>query len=94
MGTTTLAANEVEVTMEAVEKAFQSGDKYVLDTSGNPAIVMLPVDSYNELLDRLEELEDARDSDRIMAAIKSGEEDTVPWSVIRERLLAEEALDE
>lgn len=94
MSATTIAAGEFEVPWETVDKATEDGQRYVVERTGKPALVILPLDYYEALLDRLEDLEDSLESDRIMKAIEKGEMDTVPWEEVEAKLLAREALDE
>lgn len=54
-------------------------EKYVVDETGERTEVILPVEEYERLLDAAEELEGAREHERVMDKIRSGEEERVPW---------------
>lgn len=60
-------------------------EKYVVDEMGERTEVILPVEEYERLLDAAEELEDAREHERVMDEIRSGEEERVPWEESKRR---------
>jgi DNA-binding XRE family transcriptional regulator len=58
----------------------------VIEKEGRPEWAVLPYAEYQRLLERLEDLQDALDADRILARVARGEEELVPAEVV-ERLL-------
>lgn len=67
---------------------------YRLDREGQPVAVVMSYQGFEALLDRLEDLEDARDADEILSAIERGEMTTRPWEQVEAELHAEGLLDE
>ena len=62
---------------------------YLLKREGEPVAVVMSYQGFEALLDRLEDLEDARDADEIMSAIERGEMTTKPWEQVKAELRAE-----
>lgn len=91
---TTLETSELDVSWEQVKRALEAGDKVVLDSKGEPAIVLVPAAKFEALLERLEDLEDAIEAIEIGAAIDRGEVEMIPWETVKAELHAEAALDE
>jgi DNA-binding XRE family transcriptional regulator len=58
----------------------------VIEKEGRPEWAVLPYAEYQRLLERLEDLQDALDADRILARVARGEDELVPAEVV-ERLL-------
>jgi DNA-binding XRE family transcriptional regulator len=54
----------------------------VIERDGKPEWAVLPYDSYLELVEQAEMLQDVRDYDRIKNALTNGEEETVPGEVV------------
>ncbi len=48
--------------------------RYIVDEKGRRTEVVLPVEEYERLLQAAEDAEDARDHERAMNAVKSGDE--------------------
>jgi DNA-binding XRE family transcriptional regulator len=58
----------------------------VIEKEGRPEWAVLPYAEYQRLLERLEDLQDALDADRILARVARGEDELIPAEVV-ERLL-------
>ena len=58
----------------------------VIEKEGRPEWAVLPYAEYQRLLERLEDLQDALDADRILARVARGDDELVPAEVV-ERLL-------
>lgn len=52
--------------------------QFLVNDKGERTAVMLPIEEYRELLERLEDAEALREADEALAAIESGEEDLLP----------------
>lgn len=57
--------------------------QFVTNADGVPVSVLLPLTEYEELLERLEDLEDLDDARAVLAGLARGEEDTIPWEVVK-----------
>ncbi|WP_235044564.1 hypothetical protein [Methylohalobius crimeensis] len=57
--------------------------QYITDETGNRVSVVLPLDEYRELMERLEDLEDAVEAKAVLKRIEQGEEETVSWESIK-----------
>jgi antitoxin Phd len=75
MSTLTITAFRANLT-EAVETA--KTEAVILERNGHPAAVLVSPERYNELMDALEELEDAAAVD---AALAEGGE-PIPWEQV------------
>lgn len=53
--------------------------EYVTDERGRRTRVILEIAEYERLVEAAEDAEDVREHERIMAAIKSGEEERIPF---------------
>ncbi len=53
--------------------------EYVTDESGRRTRVILEIEEYERLIEAAEDAEDAREHERIMAAIRNGEEERIPF---------------
>lgn len=53
--------------------------EYLVNEKGERTRVVLTVEEYERLLDAQEELEDARDHERVMADLRAGREERIPW---------------
>lgn len=53
--------------------------EYVTDERGRRTRVILEIEEYERLVEAAEDAEDARDHERVIAAIRSGEEERLPF---------------
>ena len=53
--------------------------EYVTDERGRRTRVILEIAEYERLVEAAEDADDLREHERIMAAIKSGEEERIPF---------------
>lgn len=53
--------------------------EYVTDECGRRTRVILEIEEYERLVEAAEDAEDAREHERIMTAIRNGEEERVPF---------------
>ncbi len=52
--------------------------QFLVNERGERTAVVLPIEEYEELLERLEDNEALREADEALAAIERGEEDLLP----------------
>jgi hypothetical protein len=58
----------------------KGGDvEYVTDERGRRTRVILEIEEYERLIEAVEEAEDLREHERVMAAIRNGEEERIPF---------------
>lgn len=62
--------------------------QFLTNEKGERTAVVLPIEEYEEIMDRLEDAEALREADEALAAIRAGE-GTVPWSEVRDRIGSE-----
>jgi PHD/YefM family antitoxin component YafN of YafNO toxin-antitoxin module len=53
--------------------------EFVTDAEGRRTKVILDIEEYERLLETLEDLEDAREHERVMADVRAGREELIPW---------------
>lgn len=53
--------------------------EFVTDAEGRRRKVILDIEEYEKLLEALEELEDARESERVMEDVSAGREERILW---------------
>ncbi len=53
----------------------------IIERDGNPEYAVLPYDTYQALLARLEDLEDILAADSAKAALERGETELIPWEL-------------
>lgn len=53
--------------------------EYVTDEHGRRTRVILEIEEYERLVEAAEDAEDLHEHERVMAAIRSGEEDRIPF---------------
>lgn len=53
--------------------------QFITNEKGERTAVVLPMDEYEELMERLEDAEALREADEALAAIERGEEEVIPW---------------
>lgn len=59
--------------------------EFVTDAEGRRTKVILDIEEYEKLLATLEELEDAREHERVMEDARAGREDLIPWEESKRR---------
>ena len=52
--------------------------QFLVNDKGERTAVMLPIEEYEELMERLEDAEALQEADEALAAIERGEEDLLP----------------
>lgn len=57
--------------------------QFLTDPDGNRLSVVLSLAEYEALIGRLEDLEDLEDARAALARIERGEEETIPWEVVK-----------
>ncbi len=57
--------------------------QFLTNESGERTAVVLPLDEYEELLERLEDAEALQEADEALAAIERGEDELVPWEQVK-----------
>ena len=53
--------------------------RYVVDENGKRVGVLLDIEEYERMVEKLEELEDARAAAEVRTAIERGEEELIPF---------------
>ncbi|CAN5639915.1 hypothetical protein BH20ACT11_BH20ACT11_11950 [soil metagenome] len=53
--------------------------EFVTDEEGRRVRIILPIEEYERLLEAVEDLEDAREHERVMADVRAGREERIPW---------------
>ena len=70
---------------EVIARAKHGGERFIVERGGEPYVAIIGVDQYEDLLQRLEDLEDVRDM------IEAQQDERVPLrQYMRERGLAEQ----
>lgn len=59
--------------------------EFVTDDEGRRTRVILPIEEYEKLLEDLEDLEDAREHERVMEDVRAGREELIPWEESKRR---------
>ena len=54
-------------------------ERYLTDADGNRIGVVLDIQTFERLIEKLEDLEDIRDGEAALAALASGEEESIPF---------------
>lgn len=57
--------------------------QFVTDPDGNRLSVLLPLAEYEALMEYLEDMEDLEDAREVLAQIERGEEELIPWEVVK-----------
>lgn len=60
--------------------------EYVTDERGRRTRVILEIEEYERLIEAAEDAEDAREHERVMAAIKRGETERIPFERKSDRI--------
>jgi predicted DNA-binding protein len=57
--------------------------QYITDEAGQRVSVVLPIEEYEALTERLEDLEDWAEAREALKRLHQGAEETVPWETIK-----------
>jgi hypothetical protein len=60
--------------------------RYVTDESGKRVAVLLDIKEYERMVEKLEDIADARAADEVRAAIARGEDEFIPYEQAREEI--------
>ena len=60
--------------------------RYVTDESGSRVAVLLDIKEYERMVEKLEDIADARAADEVRAAIARGEDEFIPYEQAREEI--------
>ena len=52
--------------------------QFLINDKGERTAVMLPIEEYEEIMERLEDAEALREADEALAAIERGEDEVIP----------------
>ncbi len=63
-------------------------ERYLTDDTGTRVAVVLDLDTYQHMLDELEDLYDIREADAVRAAIAAGEQEVIPLAQLEAELEA------
>jgi PHD/YefM family antitoxin component YafN of YafNO toxin-antitoxin module len=53
--------------------------RYIVDENGKRVTVVLPIEEYERMVEKLEDIEDARAADEVRAAVAHGEDEFIPY---------------
>jgi PHD/YefM family antitoxin component YafN of YafNO toxin-antitoxin module len=53
--------------------------RYIVDEDGKRVSVILPIEEYERMVEKLEDIEDARAADEVRAAVAHGEDEFIPY---------------
>jgi predicted DNA-binding protein len=57
--------------------------QYITDEAGKRVSVVLPIEEFEALTERLEDLEDLADAREALDRLHQGTEETIPWEAIK-----------
>jgi len=60
--------------------------RYIVDENGKRVSVILPIEEYERMVEKLEDIEDARAADEVRAAVARGEDEFIPYEQAREEI--------
>ncbi|MCA1716732.1 MAG: hypothetical protein LC781_07675 [Actinobacteria bacterium] len=60
--------------------------RYIVDEDGKRVSVILPIEEYERMVEKLEDIEDARAADKVRAAVACGEDEFIPYEQAREEI--------
>ncbi len=63
--------------------------RYLTDEDGKRLFVILDIEEYERLLELEDEMEDVRRFDEAMTRRERGEDDTIPWEQVRDKIGSE-----
>lgn len=65
--------------------------QFLINERGERTAVVLPIEEYEELLERLEDNKALREADEALAAIERGEDEVIPWEQAKREIEEERA---
>lgn len=60
--------------------------RYIVDEDGKRVSVILPIEEYERMVEKLEDVEDARAADEVRAAVARGKDEFIPYEQAREEI--------
>lgn len=60
--------------------------RYIVDEDGKRVSVILPIEEYDRMVEKLEDIEDAQAADEVRAAVARGEDEFIPYEQAREEI--------
>jgi PHD/YefM family antitoxin component YafN of YafNO toxin-antitoxin module len=57
--------------------------QYITDETGKRVSVVLPIEEYQAMTERLEDLEDLAEAREAVQRVHQGAEETIPWEAIK-----------
>ena len=60
--------------------------RFIAAPDGQRVSVLLPLAEYEALMERLEDLEDLEEAREVLARITRGEEEIIPWAIVKAEL--------
>jgi len=60
--------------------------RYIVDENGKRVSVILPIEEYERMVEKLEDIEDARAADEVRAAVARSEDEFIPYEQAREEV--------
>jgi PHD/YefM family antitoxin component YafN of YafNO toxin-antitoxin module len=78
------------VPRDVLKALFETGARlmnlhpsYITDESGRRVSAVLPIEEYQALLERLEDLEDLAEARAVLERIDQDREETIPWEAVK-----------
>lgn len=86
----TLAAHDIiKAYWDGIFEDLSSGQNVIIRRNNKPMAVVIPYEDYLAIQETLENYQDGREAEAILARIKSGEEEVVPWEAVKAELFPE-----
>lgn len=60
--------------------------RYIVDENGKRVSIILDIKEYERMVEKLEDVEDARAADEVRAAVARGEDEFIPYEQAREEI--------
>jgi hypothetical protein len=60
--------------------------RYIVDEDGKRVSVILPTEEYEQMVEKLEDIEDAQAADEVRAAVARGQDKFIPYEQDREEI--------
>ncbi|MDQ3638961.1 MAG: hypothetical protein M3426_13375 [Actinomycetota bacterium] len=60
--------------------------RYIVDENGKRVGIILDIKEYERMVEKLEDVEDARAADEVRAAVARGEDEFIPYEQAREEI--------
>ena len=65
--------------------------RYIVDENGKRVSVILPIEEYERMVEKLEDIADARAADEVRAAVARGDDEFIPYEQAREEIARKRA---